>query len=62
MLDKEEKTFEEYVEIYKQQHLDLLERAKTEPISWVEIMRPIQIIYNLTMNQYHSYMKQKDDL
>lgn len=62
MLNKEveEKTYEEYIEILQKQHEDLLERAKTEPISWVEIMSPIQKIYNLAMNRYQSYLKDKE--
>lgn len=45
-------TFEELVKKYEKEHLDLIERSKTEPISWVEIMRPVQLIYNLSMNKY----------
>jgi hypothetical protein len=42
-------TFEEIVEHYKQEYLDLVERAKTESISTIELMKPLQMIYNLAM-------------
>jgi hypothetical protein len=59
MEENKQKTYKKICEFHEKQYKQLLERSKTEPISFVEILKPLQMIYNYTVIEFENYMHNK---
>lgn len=53
------KNYKEVCEYYEKQHKDLLERSKTEHISFIEIMKPLQMIHNYSFIEFKKLLNNR---
>ena len=59
MEENKQRAYKKIYEFHEKQYKELLERSKTESISFVEILKPLQMIYNYTVIEFENYMYNK---
>jgi hypothetical protein len=53
------KNYKEVCEYYEKQYKDLLERSKTEYISFIEIIKPLQMIHNYSFIEFKKLLNNR---
>ena len=59
MKENEQRTYKKICEFHEKQYKELLERSKTESISFVEILKPLQMIHNYSFIEFKKLLNNR---